>query len=372
MPAKDTLHLIRDFLFPGRYERPAIPSLDGGFAANDELDSFALLTAERVTEPDDVVVALDAGVYVTSGAQVLRIVAGSTETVAVLPGAAGAMALDADGSLLVCVAGHGLFRVDTDTGRVGPVADSGSDGRPLHCLTSVAVAQDGTVYLTDGSTAHSGADWVRDLMEQNTAGRVLRLHGGERTAEVLRSGLAYPHGVALTPDGSALLVAEAWRHRIVRIALDGRHVPEDITGALPGYPARISPAPDGTYWVAFFAMRTQLVEFVLTQREYVAEMMRTIDPDYWIRPALRTLNSGLEPLQGGQIIKLGVLKPWAPPRSYGLVARFDADGDPVESFHSRPGGCHHGVTSVRQYGDTLFVTSKGGDQVLTTKVGARP
>ena len=372
MPVSDTLHLIRDFLLPGRYERPSIPPLDGGLAANDALDGFATLTTEPVAEPDDVLVGLDDSVYLTSGRQVLRVVGGAVETVATLPGDAGAMALDAVGSLLVCVAGAGLFRVDTDGGESRLVTDRGSDGRPLHCLTAVTVAADGSVYLTDGSTLHSGPDWVRDLMERNAAGRLLQLDGDGGTAQVLRDGLAYPHGVALSHDGSALLVTEAWRHRIVRIPLVGGGTLQPVTGALPGYPARITAVDDGTYWVAFLALRTQLVEFVLTQPDFVAEMMRTIDPDYWIRPALRTLNSGLEPLQGGQVIKLGVLKPWAPPRSYGLVARFDADGDPVESFHSRPGGRHHGVTSVRQYGDRLLMAARGSDQVLTTKVGARP
>ncbi|HEY0484972.1 MAG TPA: SMP-30/gluconolactonase/LRE family protein [Mycobacteriales bacterium] len=369
MPATETLHLIREFLFPGRYERAAIPSLDGGLAANDALDAFDTVTSEPVTEPDDVLVGPDGAVRVTSGRRVLRVTGGAVETVATLPGDAGAMAWAADGSLLVCVAGHGLFRVEPDGGSPQLVADRGSDDRPLHCLTAVAVAADGSVYLTDGSTAHSGPDWIRDLMERNAAGRVLRWDGRDRTAQVLRGGLAYPHGVTLAGDGSGLLVTEAWRHRIVRLSLDGASV-RDMTRTLPGYPARITPGPDGTYWVALFAMRTQLVEFVLTQREYVAEMMRTIDPDFWIRPALRTLNSGLAPLQGGQVIKLGVLKPWAPPRSYGLVARFDADGDPIESFHSRPGGGRHGITGVRQSGDTLFVAAKGGDQVLTTKAGA--
>lgn len=120
-----------------------------------------------------------------------------------------------------------------------------------------------------------------------------------------------------------------------------------------------------------FALRTQLVEFVLTQRDYVEEMVRTIEPDYWIRPALRGLNSGLEPLQGGQIRKLGEIKPWAPPRSYGLVARLDEDGYPHTSLHSRGGGSRHGVTSARQHGDRLFVAVRGGDQVLITEAGDR-
>ena len=34
---------------------------------------------------------------------------------------------------------------------------------------------------------------------------------------------------------------------------------------LPGYPARLSPAQDGGFWLAVFAGRTQLIEFVLRE-----------------------------------------------------------------------------------------------------------
>ncbi len=110
-------------------------------------------------------------------------------------------------------------------------------------------------------------------------------------------------------------------------------------------------------------------QFVLAQDDYRREMMGTIEPDYWIRPDLRTINSGLIPVQGGQIKKLGTVKPWAPPRSYGLVVRIDEDGDALESLHSRAGGTRHGVVSARQHGSTLYVASRGGDVVLRTEAG---
>lgn len=124
---------------------------------------------------------------------------------------------------------------------------------------------------------------------------------------MLAGGLAYASGVSLTPGQDALVVYEAWAHRVRLYPLAGG-AGRILRENLPGYPGRINPAPGG-YWLAMFALRTQLVEFVLTQRDYVEEMMRTIEPDYWIRPALRGLDSGLEPLQGGQIRKLGVIKP---------------------------------------------------------------
>ena len=184
----------------------------------------------------------------------------------------------------------------------------------------------------------------------------------------MRSGLAYPSGVSLSIDETHLVVCEAWVHRVSKFDRDGRTSRHSAKN-FPGYPGRISTAEDGSYWLAVFALRTQLVDFVLGQRDYVAEMMATIEPDYWIRPALRSLNSGLEPLQGGQIRKLGVVKPWAPPRSYGLAVHLDGEGHPIASWHSRGGGARHGVTSVQQVGTSLALVIRGGRQVVITSEG---
>jgi len=64
-------------------------------------------------------------------------------------------------------------------------------------------------------------------------------------------------------------------------------------------------------------------------------MITEIDPEYWIAPKLKSGQSFLEPMQGAHIKTMGVVKPWAPPRSYGLVIRLDANGVPLYAVHSR-------------------------------------
>jgi hypothetical protein len=65
---------------------------------------------------------------------------------------------------------------------------------------------------------------------------------------------------------------------------------------------------------------------------------------------------------------MGILKPWAPPRSYGLVVRVGDDLIPKFSLHSRVGGRHHGVVAVAERGDELFVLSKGAGRILRLSV----
>lgn len=372
MANRESLSLVKEFLFPARSSRRSIPPLDAGLTPNDELDTVELGIQVDVEMPDDAVFDVDGDLVVSTGQRVLRFQAPdytSSKEILTTPAGtqAGALAIDRDGAVLVAVSGTGIVRLRTDG--TSEVACDAAQGVAVHCPTALTVARDGTILVTDGSTRNSSSRWVYDLMEKNSLGRLIRVDALTGEATVLQAGLSYPHGVALTPDEGAVLVTESWAHRITRVQLGGEGATTELRTNLPGYPGRLAAAPGGGYWLAMFAMRTQLVDFVLTQPDYVAEMMATIDPDYWIRPALRSLDSGLEPLQGGQIRKLGVIKPWAPPRSYGLVVRLDSDAQAISSMHSRGGGRRHGVTAVRQVGSDLAIAVKGGDQVLVMKVG---
>ena len=93
-------------------------------------------------------------------------------------------------------------------------------------------------------------------------------------------------------------------------------------------------------------------------------MMAEIDPEFWIAPRLRSGLSFREPMQGAHIKTMGVVKPWAPPRSYGLVIRLDAGGAPLYSLHSRVDGTNHGVVAAVERDGDLIMIAKGPGRVL--------
>jgi hypothetical protein len=204
---------------------------------------------------------------------------------------------------------------------------------------------------------------VIDLMEQNATGSVWRIDLASGKAACLADGLAFPYGVLISGDEAHLIVAESWRHRLLRLPIDGG-VPIPVLSKLPGYPARLAPAADGGAWLTLFAPRNRLIEFVLQEQEYRAAMIREVPRDCWIAPALSSGRSFLEPLQCGGIKTMGIHKPWAPSRSYGLVARLDSAMQPVASFHSRSNGARHGVTSVVESFGRILATAKGGNAIL--------
>ena len=345
-----------------------IPAMDGSLSPNDRLDSLPAL-GDRVPGADDVAVGPDGAIYVSARNQVLRLASEGYEDRSVwatFDGDAGGLAFHPDGRLLVCVAGRGLAAVDAGGQQTWL---TGAEGQHLHCLTSVAAAADGTIFASDGSSVCEPADWVRDLMAKRHVGRLVSCGPTLDAPRVLLRGLHYPSGIAVSANGQDLWFTEAWNHRVSRAALDGRSLgkPEIVIGNLPGYPARLGRAAGGGFWLAMFAVRTHLVEFVLREDDYREEMLRTIEPHLWVAPALATSGHCHEPMQFGSIKALGIEKPWAPPRSYGLLVRIDEEGDILESLHSRVGGRYHGITAARETAQGLVIISKGSGRVILVR-----
>jgi hypothetical protein len=131
-----------------------------------------------------------------------------------------------------------------------------------------------------------------------------------------------------------------------------------VLDRLPVYPSRIVAAAGGGFWLTAFAARTQLVEFVLREPAFRRRMMKEIAPEHWIAPRLRSGQSFLEPMQGAHLRTMGVLKPWAPPRSYGLVVRLSPEGTPLYSLHSRVDGINHGIVAAADVGGFLYLLAK--------------
>jgi hypothetical protein len=160
------------------------------------------------------------------------------------------------------------------------------------------------------------------------------------------------------PDGR-LFVSEAWRHHVLRIDATKASRPALALTDPPAYPGRIAPAAKGGYWLTFFAVRNQLVEFILRENDYRQRMIKEVPEPFWMAPALASLGKFEEPLQGSGLKQMGILKPWAATRSYGLVVRCDDEMQPTFSYHSRADGTIHGVTSVCEERSDLLVAAKG-------------
>ena len=337
-----------DGLFGRRGSSLSVPILDGAFKPNNLLEDAEVLLERPGLE--DMALAPDGSLLVAAGAEVLAIAGGEPRVVERHDGAVTALTVLRDGRRAAALGDRILVE-----GVAAPIAEAA--GRRFKAITALAPAADGRILVCDASARYGGDQWQYDLMTKGRSGRLLALDPDGSKTELLQNDLAWAFGAMAVRDG--VLVSESWRHRL-RLAGRGG----DATGELPGYPARMTPTADGGFWLSLFSGRAQIVEFLLQESSFRREMMETIDPKHWISPALSSGEDFLEPLQSGGVKHMGILKPWAPPRSYGLAVRCDANRNPLMSVHSRVGGRNHGIVTTLERGTEVLALSKGAGRLL--------
>lgn len=346
---------LRDNLLGRGDAAVTIPIFDGALKPNQVLEEATVVA--QLEDVGDLATSGDT-LYLAAGRRILRLDAGDRLTIVTeLDGEVTALAALPGGRLAVALGGSTVAVLDEQ----GKVAHSWREagGKPFVSVNSLSATPEGRLLGTEGSTERTGAEWSRDLLSNGASGRLLAFDPASPTASEMASGLHWPFGITAGPD--ATLFSEAWRHRVLDVS-GGRGA--TVIDNLPGYPSRITQAAGGGYWLTVFAARTQLIEFVLREPVLRRRMLAEVDPAYWIAPALNSGQSFLEPLQGAGVKQMGQLKPWAPPRSYGLVVRLDPKGLPLFSLHSRVGGIHHGIVAAAECGDRLYVLSRGSGRLL--------
>jgi hypothetical protein len=348
---------VREFAnrFLGRGDATiTVPSFDGALKPNQKLESAeTLLTCES---PEDL--ATDGrNLFIADGHKLMCLTGGSASEVRSFERPISALCALPGGGLAVALGGREVRLYASPSAEQPSVTFTDA---AFNAINALALADDNALVATDGSVTCGVDDWARDLMELNRSGRVFRLDPGNEAVTLLAQGLGHAFGACA--HGNGMLVSESWRHRLVLVTPGAS--PRVVLGHLPVYPSRLTKASGGGYWLTAFTARTQLVEFVLREPAYRRRMMAEIDPEYWVAPRLRSGISFKEPMQGAHIKTMGVIKPWAPPRSYGLVIRLDADGQPLYSLHSRVDGANHGVVAAIEMGDDLVLIAKGPGRVL--------
>ncbi|GLZ37814.1 SMP-30/gluconolactonase/LRE family protein [Actinokineospora sp. NBRC 105648] len=166
-----------------------------------------------------------------------------------------------DGRLLVCDADRGLLLVDRADGAIEVLVPAGPD---LRVCNNAAVADDGTVYFSNSSDRFDLEFWKADLLEHTGTGRLLR-RDPDGTVHTLLRDLQFANGVALTPDASAVVVADMWEYRLRRVWLTGERQGQSdvLVDNLPAFPDNISTGSDGLIWIAMASPRDPVIDLLL-------------------------------------------------------------------------------------------------------------
>jgi hypothetical protein len=358
----DTLRQWSDRLLGRGDAAITVPVFDGALQSNRLIEDAAVVA--ELDDPQDL--ASDGmSLWVADGAHVLRFDGADHANVEhAFERPISALASVLGGGLAVALAGQEVRVVGGP--HDGRRFDS-AGGQRLNGVNALASTVHGRLWASDGSQTQPPERWKHDLMQLGRSGRLIEFGLGDGAVQVRAAGLAHAFGVCAPADDAAW-VCESWRHRVVQVG--GAHDGRAVVDALPGYPSRIAPATGGGWWLTCFTLRTQLVEFVLREPAYRKRMINEIDPRYWIAPALSSGETYLEPMQGAHLKTMGVVKPWAPPRSYGLVIRLDAQGLIRYSLHSRFDGRHHGIVAAVERDGWLYLLSQGRRRLLRLSIAA--
>ncbi len=214
--------------------------------------------------PEDV--AIDAAGRVYTGVadgRILRLAPDGTspEVFATLPdGRPLGMEFDGQGNLVVADGRAGIVSVSPE-GTVRTLA-SEVDGEPLRFADDLDVAPDGTIWFSEASRRWSVDDSTLDAIEGVPTGRLLALRPGHEEVEVHLQALRYANGVAVTPGGAAVLVAETFGYRVTRLWLQGsrRGEVDRLVDGLPGLPDNVHVDSEGNAWIALVKERSALLD----------------------------------------------------------------------------------------------------------------
>jgi ribose transport system permease protein len=293
----------------------------------------------EVDGPEDVILDEDANLYcsVRQG-EIVRFLAPGyvkREVYAHVGGRPLGMAFDKDGSLVVCIGGMGLYRVDklrkvqkitaeTNRSRLSVIDDS-----RMRLADDLDIAPDGKIYFSEATIRYGFEEWVVDALEGRGNGRIIRYDPTNGVTRTILRNLLFANGVCMAHDNKSFLFAETWGCRISRYWLEGpkEGTTEVVIADLPGYPDNINRGSRGTYWLGLAGTRTPSYDMAMTMPAFRRRMARRVAGDEWLFPNV----------------------------NMGCVVHFDENGGVIETLWDRGGENHPAITSMREHRGYLYL-----------------
>ncbi len=344
--------LAKVYVSPAYLSLPDCPATDESatspYAVNDRLREVELIGLGQVEGPEDVIFDAQGNLYTgTRHGDIVRFFGPDHQRMEVFAHVGGhplGLAFDRAGSLLVCIAGMGLYSISPDrevrrlTDETNRTTWSVIDDSRLKLADDLDVAPDGRVFFSEATVRYEMHNWAYDALESRGNGRIICYDPASGKTRTVIRNLIFPNGVCMAHDGESFFFAETWACRINRYWFAGPKAGklERVIDDLPGYPDNINRASDGTFWVALVGMRTPSMDLSLRMPGFRKRMARRVSPQELIFPNINT----------------------------GCVVKFNERGEVLESLWDLGGENHPMITSMREHEGYLYL---GG--LLNNRIG---
>jgi sugar lactone lactonase YvrE len=254
---------------PVAWDAPVDRGLVDPFAANDRLRYASGIALGDHIGPEDATLGLDGKLYATTQDGLILSIdsVGHYDVFADVGGRPLGIETAPDGALIVANAYLGVQRINPD-GSVTMLLDKVGD-RPLVYADDIAIASDGTIYVSEASTRFGASQYggtyaaaLLDIMEHGGHGQVIEFRPETGAARVLVNGLNFANGLAISDDQAYLLIAETGSYRILKHWLRGADTgrTEVLVDNLPGFPDNINNGLQGRFWIGLAAPRDALLD----------------------------------------------------------------------------------------------------------------
>jgi sugar lactone lactonase YvrE len=327
--------LLPSPISPAAYSPPKPQEFTGVLAVNSVLHKAELLALGQINGPEEVAVDRKGRVYggTTDGKIMVLSPGGKLDVFADTDGRPLGMKFDKNQNLIVCDADKGLLSIDPQ-GEITVLATSANDV-PLKFTDALDISSDGVVYFTDASSKYGQKEYLYDLLEAKPHGRLLSYDLASGQIKLLLKDLYFANGVALSQQEDFVLINETYRYRIVRYWLKGpRAGTKDIfSDNLPGFPDNISSNGKGTFWLALFTVRN--------------DVMDNLHPSPFLKAQMSKLPKFL----------------WPKPKPYGIVLALDEQGQINHSLQDPTGKHLKEITSAKEYDGYLYLGSLNNDRI---------
>ena len=245
--------------------RGANPAGTGVFVKNNRLADARLLKTGEGPEG----IALDGQGRIYTGLTNGDILRGNSDgqfdVIANTGGRPLGLECDASGNLIIADAFKGLLSLTPD-GTINVLATH-FDGARMMFVDDLAIADDGKIYFSDASRRYEYGHDIAEVFELRPTGRLIVFDPKTGDMELLLDNLYFANGVAVSPDGDFVVVNETHNNRIMSYWLAGpkRGTADVFADNLPAFLDNITLAPDGGYWVAGVAPRTDELDALSTR-----------------------------------------------------------------------------------------------------------